>query len=98
MNDAGRWPANVALDEDAAALLDSEFAASTHRPPLAGRQGGLSAGTADFMDRWADVAPTKPRGAARCVKRWRGARRPDHIEAEASGNAKARHAQNARPG
>ena len=45
MNDAGRWPANVALDEDAAALLDSEFetGGDGHWPAMRG-EGGYSGG------------------------------------------------------
>lgn len=62
---AGRWPANVALDEEAAAMLDAQTGVSPPKPHRIGRMGGSRDGLGmgrggDSVGAW----PADPGGGA----------------------------------
>lgn len=56
----GRWPANVCLDETAAALLDEQSGVAKPKPARTGRKGGNSGALGAFGGSTADAIGTWP--------------------------------------
>jgi len=88
-NPAGRWPANVVLDEEAAALLDAQSGVMTSTPgttPAPGRSGGILGAASPRPDAGQPMGYADTGGASRFFY---VAKAPTHERPKVDGKAHA---------